>query len=290
MSISSIGDSVPKLAIVTTHPIQYQVPLWETLARKRTIKIKVFYASDHGLQARVDPQFGKSFSWDIPLLNGYEFEFLPAVKMVGLPGPVANRWPLGLGEKLEQERFHSILIHGYMTGASLAGYWHAQRLRLPILLRGESHLHQKRNPVVRVFKEMLLRPFLREVQYCLAIGQWNREYWHHYGVKEDRIRTTLYSVDNERFRDGSSTHRNESKLLRSRWGEQPGDTIFGYVGKFLPHKGIDVLLDAYQHLRAHRSDIRLIMIGSAPEESELHDRFKNIPVCTLHGPFREEHI
>ena len=32
--------------------------------------------SDQGLEARFDPGFGKSLSWDIDLLGGYECEFL----------------------------------------------------------------------------------------------------------------------------------------------------------------------------------------------------------------------
>lgn len=68
------------LVILTTHPIQYQTPLWKELAVRGKIPFKVFYMSDQGLHARLDPGFGKPLSWDIDLLSGYESEFLDTHK------------------------------------------------------------------------------------------------------------------------------------------------------------------------------------------------------------------
>ena len=68
------------LTVLTTHPIQYQVPVWKGLAARKKIPLKVFYMSDQGLVARFDPGFGKSLSWEIDLLGGYESEFLDTYK------------------------------------------------------------------------------------------------------------------------------------------------------------------------------------------------------------------
>ncbi len=39
-----------KIAIFTTHPIQYQVPLFKQLAKKKNIKLTVYFASNHGIK------------------------------------------------------------------------------------------------------------------------------------------------------------------------------------------------------------------------------------------------
>src|SRR5665647_1236493 len=66
-----------RLAIVTTHPIQYNAPLFELLSQRKNIEIKVFYTwGESVLQEKYDPGFGKVIQWDIPLLKGYEYEFL----------------------------------------------------------------------------------------------------------------------------------------------------------------------------------------------------------------------
>ena len=64
------------LAILSTHPIQYQVPLWQALARDGRVPFEVWYLTDHGSRQTRDPEFGKSFSWDLDTLSGYPYRFL----------------------------------------------------------------------------------------------------------------------------------------------------------------------------------------------------------------------
>ena len=66
-----------KLAIITTHPIQYQIPLFKSL-KKKGIKFKVFFASKHGVvKNKIDPEFLRKVKWDInsDMLKGYESKF-----------------------------------------------------------------------------------------------------------------------------------------------------------------------------------------------------------------------
>jgi len=62
-----------RLAVFTTHPVQYFAPLFRELASK--VDLCIFYqkipsASDQGVG------FGKAFTWDIDLLSGYKYEVL----------------------------------------------------------------------------------------------------------------------------------------------------------------------------------------------------------------------
>ena len=63
------------LAILTSHPIQYQAPLWRTLT-SAGVPLKVWHLTPHGVADSADPGFGRSFAWDIDLLGGYPHEFL----------------------------------------------------------------------------------------------------------------------------------------------------------------------------------------------------------------------
>ena len=66
-----------RLAVVTTHPIQYYAPLFRLLAKDPDIELKVFYTwSQSALGAKYDRDFGKMIEWDIPLLDGYPYEFV----------------------------------------------------------------------------------------------------------------------------------------------------------------------------------------------------------------------
>ena len=41
-----------KIGIFTTHPIQYQVPLFRSLERVKNIDAHIFYASNHGIKPK----------------------------------------------------------------------------------------------------------------------------------------------------------------------------------------------------------------------------------------------
>ena len=63
-----------KLAIITTHPIQYYAPVFQLLAKQ--CHLKVFYTwGKASIEEKYDPDFKQSISWDIPLLEGYKYRF-----------------------------------------------------------------------------------------------------------------------------------------------------------------------------------------------------------------------
>src|SRR5215471_9309681 len=69
-----------RLAVISTHPIQYYAPIFKELARQQRIQPRVFYTwSQTAGGAVTDPGFGHSIQWDIPLLEGYEYEFVENV-------------------------------------------------------------------------------------------------------------------------------------------------------------------------------------------------------------------
>ena len=68
-----------RICFVVSHPIQYTVPLYQRLARRDDIAIKVFFTWHAGGKAIEDRGFGRAIAWDIPLTEGYEFEPVPNV-------------------------------------------------------------------------------------------------------------------------------------------------------------------------------------------------------------------
>jgi hypothetical protein len=60
-----------KLAIISTHPIQYYAPVFAALAASAAIDLRVFYTWSQTADGMVfDSGFGVTRKWDIPLLDG----------------------------------------------------------------------------------------------------------------------------------------------------------------------------------------------------------------------------
>jgi hypothetical protein len=85
--------SLIKLAIISTHPIQYYVPLYREIFSRSGITGEVLYASNHGLSGKAfDPDFGGGFDWDTNLTDGYPFRFLNVRNRFNQPSSNAVRW------------------------------------------------------------------------------------------------------------------------------------------------------------------------------------------------------
>src|SRR5262245_40866817 len=107
------GPPMLRIAILASHPIQYQAPLFRLLAARSDIAVKVFFCWDFGVKTTRDPGFGQSIRWDIPLLDGYDHTFVPNISrrpgtdhFFGLVNPSAPR-------EIHSFRPDVLVVHGY---------------------------------------------------------------------------------------------------------------------------------------------------------------------------------
>ncbi|MEI8342825.1 MAG: glycosyltransferase family 1 protein, partial [Verrucomicrobiota bacterium] len=122
-----------KVGIFATHPVQYHVPLWRGLAAATDLEVKVFYFSDQGLSGKIDPGFGQAVTWDVPLLDGYQHEFLQKDSI-----QTVTRSPIpDLAEFLAKERFDVVLLNGYMHRFARQLVSMKRRFGYRLMLRGE---------------------------------------------------------------------------------------------------------------------------------------------------------
>src|SRR3712207_6254884 len=68
-----------RLAVISSHPIQYYAPWFKHLAQDAELSLRVFYLWDFGVTEQVDAGFKQPVRWDVPLLEGYDYEFVPNI-------------------------------------------------------------------------------------------------------------------------------------------------------------------------------------------------------------------
>src|SRR5215208_5774559 len=98
--------------LLVTHPIQYQAPLLRRIAEDPDIDLTVFYSSDLSTKGLRDAGFDRVINWDVPLLNGYRYEFLLAI---GRTDRLSFWRPFNysLAKRLKAGRFDALWVHGY---------------------------------------------------------------------------------------------------------------------------------------------------------------------------------
>lgn len=253
-------NSPVRLAALVSHPIQYQAPLFRALAKMPEIDLEVLFCSQAGVQSHYDSGFGVRVRWDVPLLDGYAYQFLPNVS----PRPTAGS-PFGLinpqlYRRISDGRFDVLWVHGW----SLVSHWlaiaSAFRHRIPLLLRGETSGLEAVGPHKSLLRRALLRPLFRKMGAALAIGTHNAEFYRRHGVGADRIFPAPYSVDNERFRAQAKELLPQKRKLRREAGIDENLPAILFCGKLQAYKRPLDLLAAYAMLQAeHRTS--LIFVG-----------------------------
>jgi glycosyltransferase involved in cell wall biosynthesis len=250
-----------RLAIVASHPIQYQVPLFRRLAS--SVELTVFFCHRHGLGPSFDPGFGRSIQYDVPLLEGYESRFLPNLSM--RPGPR----PLGMINPTVVRLFgehDAVVINGYSTVTGLLALA-APKTRAAVLFRGESNLLPRRSRATRVVKDVVLKRLFRRVDHFLAIGSLNRDYYVSFGVPSERISIAPYSVDNDYFAQRSQAAQADRAAARRRLGIPTEGPLFLYVAKLLPRKRpLDLIRAFIQASDAGMAQLALVGDGELMPE------------------------
>lgn len=267
------GDARPfRIAYLVTHPIQYQAPLLRFLQAQPDIDITVFFQSDLSLKSYYDTGFGRQVSWDVPLLEGYKSELLPAI---GRRDVVEWIRPMsyGLSRRLEEGDFDLLWVHGYARWLSWSALIAAKRLGIATLVRDEVSVptgHRSRLKVA--LKRHLFFPlFNRLCDAYLAIGSLNRDFYLENGARADRIFMATYCVDNGFFRARAREAEPRRETLRADLGLEPGRPVILFASKFQPRKRAADLLSAYGRLVERGTAPRpyLLLVGDGEERSRL---------------------
>lgn len=258
---------------MTSHPVQYQAPLFRELAANEAIDLTVFYGHDGSIVGEIDRDFGLPVRWDRPLLDGYRHVFLDRraegrntlQRLAAESRVVAHLW---------SGRFDAVFIHSYATPLSLFAYVGAVISRTPILLRTESHDLAPRPAPLELLKSVALRLIFRVTSGFLVIGTANRRFFERRGVASTRLFSTPYSVDNAFFTAELERVRASRGDLRGRFGWTDDIVVVGCSGKLIARKGVEDLVDAVARLQADGLRIGLLLIGDGPYREALANRVR----------------
>jgi glycosyltransferase involved in cell wall biosynthesis len=236
-----------RLAILTTHPIQYQAPLWQVLATDEKIESTVFLENDFGVkEAGYDKEFGKNIQWDIPLLEGYNYVFLRSLRE--------------LIQKVRTKKFDAVLVHNWNHLSSWFVVFAARRAGVKVMLRGESPWKQEaaKSPAKLFLKRLILRRFFKRVDAFLYIGEENKKFYLAYGVPKNKLFFAPYAVQNDRFMRDAEKFQDKAAVRRAVGLPENTVTVI-FTGKLIEKKQPMEILRAYSDVAS--KDTALVFVG-----------------------------
>ena len=268
-----------RVAILTSHPIQFQAPLFREISRH--MDITVFFAHRATPEQQAAAGFGRLFDWDVDLLEGYSHAFLSNVAHDPGAHHFAGCDTPEIGQKLTTGRFSALLVTGWHLKSYWQGIWAAKRRRIPILVRGDSQLDTPRGLTKRLVKSTIYPGLLRFFDAALYVGQRNRNYYEHYHYPDQRLFHSPHCVDNERFAAGATPSARAK--LRARLELGPEEKAALFAGKLVAFKRPLDLIEAASIVRTQGLPMKVVIAGSGPLEQELrsHSSAMDVPLHIL---------
>lgn len=252
-----------RLAIITTHPIQYYAPVFKLLHERGNISIKVFYTWGHGALKVFDPGFNQTVEWDLPLLNGYPFEWVKNTSKT--PGSHTFKGIINPDIKKQVKVFNpdAVLVIGWSYQGHLKAmcyFWN----KIPVLFRGDSTLLDEKTKPSSILRTVILKWIYRHVDHAFYVGKNSKAYFKRFGLKEKELTFTPHAVDNERF---AALRVDETSDLRRKLGVLDGDILIVFAGKLEGKKDPLLLLHAF--LKLNKPNVHLLFVGNGVLEEQL---------------------
>ena len=255
----------PKLLIVGSHPIQYHTPLFRSLATDSDLCSEVVYISLPSSETQ-GLGFGVSFTWDIPLLDGYSWRQVSRARGRGITYGYSGIW---LRQPLRELFFgplkakpDALLLTGWHFLGLVQLFVAGTILRIPILLRMDSNELRPRSRLLATIYWLLFRG----VSVGLTVGKANERFYLNNGITPDRLIPSPHYVDNNYFSDRADAMRSERVNLRKAWSVPENSFCFLFAGKLQDKKRpLDVVaaLRVLQTTTSNRSTpIHLLIVGT----------------------------
>ncbi len=261
-----------KLAIITTHPIQYYAPIFKLLNDRNKIQIKVFYTWSQSKNKLFDKDFGKEIKWDIPLLNGYNYTFVNNTsKNDGVHHFFGIKTPQ-LIKHIKDWQADFILVFGWNFHSHLKVIRHFKG-KTPVLFRGDSTLLDETKNIKTLIRRVWLKWVYKHVDTAFYVGKNNKKYYKKHGFKEGNLIFTPHAIDNNRFYDKSNTFKEKAEKWKNKLGFSKNDLVVLFVGKFETKKNPLLIINIAKRF----PKLKFFFVGNGILEEQMkHKAVSNI--------------
>ncbi len=275
---------MPRIAFLTSHPIQHQAPLFRALVAAGA-DVTVFMNWEAAARKPVfDKEFGRAIQWDTPILTGYRYKFLRNFS----PRPSSEFWGQinpGIIKEVWTGRYDALAVFGWNAFTNWLAFAAAILSGTPLILRAETPENQEKlkNPLKRKIKKIILWPLFKLIRAFLYIGEENKRFYkEEFGVPDGKLFFCPYADENERYIAEAEKYLPRRAELRKEFGLPEDKAVILFAGKFVDKKRPLDLLRAYAGL-GHDS-AALVLVGDGPLRPEMEKYIEAQNIKGVHLP------
>ena len=241
-----------RLAVITTHPQYYQVPIFQKIKKKKLFNLDVYYASDEGGKISNYNELGRKIIWDTPLLKSHDY-FIARDQKKHINSFFLS-FP-NLKKFLAKKKYTAILILGWNNVFYLKSFFLALVLGIPMILRVETNNYRKIFFIKKIIKSFFLFFYLQCFDYFLYIGKRNKKFYQNYKIHNNKLFYAPYSVDNNFYFEKNK----KLKFFEKNFNPHKKKIIL-FIGKLIERKNPKTFLDLALAFK-NNNDLLFILVG-----------------------------
>lgn len=244
------------------------MPVFQLLAKK--CRLKVFYTwGEDGAKTKYDPDFKQIISWDLPLMEGYDYQFLTNhAKDQGSHhfSGIKNRELITSVNNFAPD---VILVYGWAYQSHLSALRYFKG-KIPIWFRGDSTLLNNYSGLKAFTRNLFLRWVYKHIDTAFYVGSANKAYFEKFSPPKTQLKFAPHAVDNHRF---SENRIAEAEVIRKKLNITSTDLLVLFAGKLEGNKNPELLLNSFLDLQ--KSNVFLLFVGNGVLEDQLKTNLKN---------------
>jgi hypothetical protein len=243
-----------KLALIFSHPTQFEAPLFRKLAKNSEPPIKVFFWNTDRSSELIDPELGHAPEFDIPLNAGYEYEMIPK----------SGSWNFLRNSIFQNPEFSAVLVNGYSGHVAHSAILQGMIFGKPVVIRSDTTSLYPRPFWKQLIRKPALFILLSLASAAMATGSLAAQHLITNGASPESVFLLPYSVDEEMLSESCATFAKERCTLRADLELQQSDVVLLAVVKLIEREGILDLLEAYSAISPGRPELKLLIVGDGP--------------------------
>lgn len=268
-----------KIAIVISHPIQHFCPQYVSFTKNESIAFKVFFGSALGFKQYVDENFKKEISWNNLNLDKFDHHFLNGDKIIQ---PDKNLDAVTLDAELNKYQPDLIFTYGYFQKLQRRAYRWAIKNKVALAYISDSELRHKRNEIKGLFKSIYVGNYFSKINYFLTMGDANEAYYEKHGVPREKMIRMHYPIDFDFYKNSYLKKEALAHELKRKFSIPEDAIVLSVVGKLVPWKNQDHLMDAMKLLEDEGIFTHLFVLGSGEMKDAWEWKAKDLKKSKVH--------
>ncbi len=257
--------SKPKLAIIANAPSPYRLHQHKRLAHEiEEIELHSLFTHEFNV-----------FPWKLdfdPAIHPQIFGPGEAAKGRSHPKRFLREWKRGgrIIKWLEAEKPDVVSVIGFADAARVRVLGYLHRNNIPHYIFGDSNVHgDLATGAARVFKTYFLKRMIARATGVICCAQFGDQYFRRYGSRPE---ATFYVPQEPDYDEIASVGADEVEAEREKFGLVENRRRIVFMGRLVPVKRVDLLIDAFARIADDRPDWDVVIVGSGPLEDELRER------------------